>query len=249
MARLDKKIAVITGGGGSIGIAAAALFVQEGAKVLLVDIDEDALKDGISSIGEEKASYVVADVTKPDEVEGYVQTAIDRYGGIDIFLNNAGIEGKVAPIIDYPVDEFDKVMAVNIKGMWLGMKYVMPHMQEKGGSVVITSSVAGMQGTPGVSAYTISKHAVVGLMRCAALEGAPNKIRVNSVHPAPIDNRMMDSLEEGMGISKEELSQQIPWKRYGRPIEVARMMLFLASNESDYVTGGMFTVDGGQTAS
>lgn len=249
MARLDNKVAVITGGGGSIGRTAAELFVQEGAKVLLVDIAEDALKEAVQAIGEDKASYAVADVTKPEEVEAYMQTAVDRYGAIDIFLNNAGVEGKVAPIVDYPVDVFDQVMAVNVKGMWLGMKYAMPHMQERGGSVVITSSVAGLQGTPGVSAYVVSKHAVIGLMRTAALEGAANKIRVNSIHPAPIDNRMMDSLEKGLGVSQEDLSQQIPMGRYGEPIEVARMMLFLASDESEYVTGGMFTVDGGQTAS
>ena len=197
MGRLNEKIAIITGGAGGIGLAAGALFAQEGAQLLLVDLHEDALVRAVETIGSDAVSYAVADVTQPAQVERYVQTAVERYGGVDLFLNNAGVEGEVKPIVDYDIDSFDQVMAVNVRGVWLGLKYVMPEMEKRGGgSIVITSSIAGIEGTPNMSAYVTSKHAVVGMMRTAALEGAPLGIRVNSVNPAPIETRMMRSLEE-----------------------------------------------------
>ena len=197
MPRLAEKVALITGGAGGIGQAAARLFTDEGAHVVLVDREEAALENVVSSIGEDKASFVVADVTKSDETQNYVEAAIERWGGIDIYLANAGIEGMVSSIPDYPHDMFDQVMAVNVRGGWLGLKYVIPVMRERGGgNIVITSSTAGIGGTAGMSAYTTSKHAVIGMMRTAALECAPMGIRVNTVNPAPIETRMMRSLEE-----------------------------------------------------
>ena len=197
MPRLAEKVALITGGAGGIGQAAARLFTDEGAHVVLVDREEAALQNVTSSIGEDKASFVVADVTKSDETQNYVEAAIERWGGIDIYLANAGIEGMVSSIPDYPHDMFDQVMAVNVRGGWLGLKYVSPVMRERGGgNIVITSSTAGIGGTAGMSAYTTSKHAVIGMMRTAALECAPMGIRVNTVNPAPIETRMMRSLEE-----------------------------------------------------
>ena len=263
-ARLAGKVAIITGGSGGIGRAAARLFVEEGAQVLLVDLDEAGLQaataaanDGVSGPG---ASYVAADTTRPDEVQRYVQAAVQRYGGVDILLANAGIEGRVLPITEYPVDVFDQVMAVNVRGVWLGLKYVLPVMQRRGGgSVVITSSVAGLRGGRNTSAYNTSKHAVIGLMRGAALEGAPHKIRVNTVNPAPIETRMMRSLEQQRAdfadhpdVTPEQMKAEgaarIPLQRYGEPEEVARLMLFLASDESSFCTGGVYTVDGGISA-
>ncbi len=254
MGRLDGKVAIITGGSGGIGIEAGRLFVREGAQVLLVDLSEAPLRQAVHNIGSEAVSYAVADVTQPEQVQHYIRVAVERYGGIDISLCNAGIEGVVQPITDYPVEVFDTVMAVNVRGVWLGLKYVMPEMQKRGGgSIVITSSVAGIRGTANVSAYITSKHAVIGLMRTAALEGAPYGIRVNTVNPAPIETRMMRSLEEGFAPgaadqAKQRIAASVPLQRYGSPEEVAQVMLFLASDESRYCTGGVYMVDGGISA-
>lgn len=254
MGRLDGKVVIITGGSGGIGIAAGRLFTREGAQVLLVDLQEEPLQQAVQSIGSTAVSYVVADVTQPEQVQAYVRTAVERYGGVDISLQNAGIEGVVEPITDYPLEVFDKVLAVNVRGVWLGLKYTMPEMRKRGGgSIVITSSVAGIRGTPGVSAYVTSKHAVIGMMRVAALEGAEHKIRVNTVNPAPIETRMMRSLEEGFAPgaamhAKERIAATVPLRRYGSPEEVADVMLFLASDDSRYCTGGVYMVDGGISA-
>jgi NAD(P)-dependent dehydrogenase (short-subunit alcohol dehydrogenase family) len=254
MVRLAGKVAVITGGAGGIGVEAGRLFAAEGAKVLLVDLQEGSLHQAVQSISSEAVSFMTADVTLPEQVQQYVRTAVERYGGIDIFLNNAGIEGVVQPITEYPIDIFDRVMAVNVRGVWLGLKYVIPEMRKRGGgSIVITASVAGIKGTPGVSAYITSKHAVIGMMRTAALECAPLGIRVNTVNPAPIETRMMRSLEEGFAPgaatqAKQDISARVPLRRYGSPQEVAQTMLFLASEESRYCTGGVYMVDGGMSA-
>jgi len=257
MARLAGKTAVITGGAGGIGRAAARLFVEEGARVLLVDLDETALREAAHGAGTPAASYVVGDTAQPEAVQRFVEVAVERYGGIDVFLANAGIEGRVSPIVDYPLDVFDQVMAVNVRGVWLGLKYVIPVMSRRGGgSIVITSSTAGIRGTLGTSAYTTSKHAVIGMMRTAALECAPLGIRVNTVNPAPIETRMMRSLEAMRAAAPAERpltpqqvkaagAARIPLKRYGEPEEVARIMLFLASDESSFCTGGVYMVDGG----
>jgi NAD(P)-dependent dehydrogenase (short-subunit alcohol dehydrogenase family) len=254
MGKLDERIAVITGGAGGIGIAAGKRFVAEGARVLLVDLDEEMLRRAVAEVGERAASYAVADVTRPEDVERYVATCVDRHGGIDVFLNNAGIEGVVLPIVDYPIDKFDRVIAVNVRGVWLGLKYVIPVMAKRGGgSIVIVSSVAGIHGYANVSAYVTSKHAVVGMMRTAALECVPLNIRVNTVNPAPIETRMMRSLEDGFApgaadSAKQQILQGIPMGRYGTPDEVASLMLFLASDDSVYLTGGVYMVDGGISA-
>ncbi len=254
MGRLDNKVAIITGGAGGIGLQAGRLFAQEGAKVLLVDLHENALKEAVQTIGSDAVRYCAADVTQPDQTQRYVQAAVEQFGGVDILLANAGIEGEVKPISDYAIDTFDQVMAVNVRGVWLGLKYAAPEISKRGGgSIVITSSVAGVRGAAGVSAYIASKHAVIGLMRTAALEMAAKKIRVNTVNPAPVDTRMMRSLEKGFepddpGRAKEMVSAMVPLQRYADPVEVARIMLFLASDESSYCSGGVYMVDGGMTA-
>ena len=254
MGRLDNKVAIITGGAGGIGLQAGRLFAQEGAKVLLVDLHENALKEAVQTIGSDAVRYCAADVTQPDHTQQYIQAAVEQFGGVDILLANAGIEGDVKPITDYAIDTFDQVMAVNVRGVWLGLKYAAPEITKRGGgSIVITSSVAGVRGAAGVSAYIASKHAVIGLMRTAALEMAELKIRVNTVNPAPVDTRMMRSLEKGFepddpGRAKEMVSAMVPLQRYADPVEVARIMLFLASDESSYCSGGVYMVDGGMTA-
>jgi NAD(P)-dependent dehydrogenase (short-subunit alcohol dehydrogenase family) len=261
MKKLENRVAIITGGAGSIGKATAQLFLEAGAKVVLVDLAEADLKEAIagmnaklggetgSNIVADNITYCVADVTNTADIQQYVYYTLKTYGKIDIFFNNAGIEGVVMPITEYPEDVFDKVIAVNVKGVWMGNKHVLPHMNN-GGSIIMTSSVAGIVGSPNVSAYITSKHAVVGVMRATAIEAATRKIRVNSVHPSPVDNRMMRSLEEGFAAGhgadvKKTLEATIPLGRYAEPIEVARLVLFLASDDSQFITGTTQVIDGG----
>lgn len=249
MKKLENKVAVITGGSGAIGATTAKLFLQEGAKVVLVDINEEALNNTKSLLDSENVSIFKADVTKAEEVQGYVNHTVETFGKIDIFFNNAGVEGIVKPIIEYPEEEFDKVININIKGVWLGMKYVLPQMNE-GGSIINTSSVAGLKGFPSMTAYVTSKHAVIGLSRTVALEAALRKIRVNTVHPSPVDNRMMRSLEEGYAPGqgeavKKDFEESIPLKRYATNDDIAKAVLFLASDESQFITGSKLLVDGG----
>jgi len=254
MGKLDNRVAIITGGSGGIGRAATLRFVEEGAKVLLVDIDERALRDAIKAVGEPNASFICADVTGEDDTRRYVEAAVERYGKVDILLANAGIEGTFKPIPEYSLEMFDRVIAVNVRGVWLGLKHVIPVMARGGGgSIVITSSTAGIHGYAGGSAYVTSKHAVIGMMRTAALECAPMKIRVNTVNPSPIETRMMRSIEEQLapghpGQAKEQFQAGLPLGRYGHPEEVADVMLFLASDQSRYCTGGVYMVDGGVSA-
>lgn len=252
MSGLNGKVALVTGAASGIGAAAARRLAAAGAQVLLVDLDEGPLK----ALSEASAAFAYrrADVSRAPEMEACVQTALARFGGLDVAVLNAGIEGEVKPITDYDADTFDRVMAVNVRGVWLGLKYCIPAIARRGGgSIVITSSVAGLRGAENMSAYCASKHAVVGLMRTAASECAPLNIRVNTVNPAPIETRMMRSLETGLlpgqpDVAKEVITQRIPMQRYGTPQEVADLMLFLAGDDSRYCTGGTYTVDGGMSS-
>lgn len=252
MKKLENKIAVITGGSGSIGKITAKLFLEAGANVMLVDISEEILKNTVQELKSEHVKYCVADVSKSKDVEHYIDETVRLFGKIDVFFNNAGIEGVVKPITDYPEDVFDKVISVNVKGIWLGNKFALPQMND-GGSIIITSSVAGILGFAGLGAYVTSKHAVVGIMRTSAIEAAPRKIRVNSVHPAPVNNRMMRSIEEGASAGhgeevKKQFEATIPLGRYAEPVEIAKLVLFLASDDSQYITGTTQVIDGGMCA-
>ncbi|MBS4196612.1 SDR family NAD(P)-dependent oxidoreductase [Lederbergia citri] len=250
MERLSGKVAVITGGAGGIGKVTAERFLKEGAKVVLVDLFEESLhkaKEELDSFGE--VLTVQADVSKESDVESYVKKAIEHFGKIDVFFNNAGIEGKVAPLVDQKMEDFDKVISVNVRGVFLGLKYVLPVMTKQGyGSVINTSSVAGLDGSPGVSPYIASKHAVVGLTKASAIEVANANVRVNSIHPSPVNTRMMRSLEEGLNVEQETLAQSIPLGRYGESSDIANLVLFLASDESAFITGVQYRVDGGMGA-
>ena len=254
MSRLLGKVAIITGGAGGIGRAAGALFVAEGADVLLVDFDESSLDDAVATIGSNRVSGFVGDVASSKDNQAMIATATERYGGVDVFVANAGLEGQVKPLVDYDEEEFDRVMNVNVKGVFLGLKAAIPALQQRGGgSIVITSSVAGVGGSPGISAYSASKHAVIGLMRTAARECAALNIRVNTVNPSPVETRMMRSIESGMAPGgetavKSALAARIPLNRYGQPDEIAKAMLYLASDDSSWVTGSVNMADGGMTA-
>ena len=252
MKKLTNKNVVITGGAGSIGQSTAKLFLDQGAKVMLVDYDEKALKKAVNELENSDVSYCVADVTKTDDVKNYAHQALKLFDKVDVFFNNAGIEGVVKPVTDYPEDVFDKVMAVNVRGVWLGNKYMIPLMKD-GSSIIMSSSVAGLGGTPNVSAYVISKHAVIGIMKNLALELAPRKIRVNTINPSPVDNRMMRSLEDGFAPdhgseAKKGFEQAIPLGRYAKPEEIANLVLFLASDDSKFITGTTQIIDGGMMA-
>lgn len=253
--RIDGKVAIITGGAGGIGRETAKKFLEQGAAgILLVDLDESQLKEAAKGLESDNVKFFKADVSNSKDVKAYTEKAIQEFGRIDVLFLNAGIEGVVKPLTEYPEDMYDKVLSVNVKGVWLGLKHAFPHMKENGGgSVIITSSVAGLQGTPNVMAYVTSKHAVIGSMRVAALEGAEHNIRVNSIHPSPVDNRMMRSLEEGFAPgaaeeAKEGFEQMIPLKRYADNSDIADLVVFLASDESSFITGSTYSIDGGMTA-
>lgn len=254
MSRLVNKVVVITGGAGAIGVAAAKLFTSEGALVVLVDVSESALKEASDTIGSDCVSVVVADVTCPQGTQRYIRAALDRHQRIDVVLANAGIEGATTSITDYPLEMFDKVMAVNVRGVFLGLQQVIPVMAEQGGgSIVITASILALKGAAAGAAYSASKHAVIGLMRSTALECAPLGIRVNAVCPAYLDSAMMQRVAEIVAPDareqyRERLQKQIPVARLGSPQDVAQLMLFLASDESRFCTGGVHTVDGGMSA-
>lgn len=251
--------ALITGAGGEIGAATARLMAARGAHVMGVDRNLKSMAGLSSELG---AAFhaVEGDVTDEASVKAYVDKALEVFGRIDVFFNNAGIEGKVYPIGDYPLDEFRKVVDVNMIGVFLGLKHVVPHMMAAGkGAVINTSSVAGLTGTPGICAYNSTKHAVIGLTRSVAAEAGPKGVRVNSVNPGPIASRMMSSLESGFGgigvggdsaeAAHGAFAGLIPLGRYGTPEEVAALVAFLASEDARYINGAVHTLDGGFTVS
>ncbi|WP_430425017.1 SDR family NAD(P)-dependent oxidoreductase [Maribacter litoralis] len=249
MNRLKGKVVVITGGTGGIGMASANLFLAQGAKVVLVDNNEEAIIESRTKLINNNVSYYRADVSKKEDTIRFLNHALETFGKIDIFFANAGIEGTSSPISEYPEEVFDKVVAVNLKGVWLGCQYIVPKMEE-GGSVIITSSVAGLKGFAGLGAYVATKHAVVGIMRVAAAENASRNIRVNTIHPGPVDNEMMRRIESDMSPDsptavKDGFTATVPFGRYATSIEVAELALFLASDESKYITGCTHLIDGG----
>jgi NAD(P)-dependent dehydrogenase (short-subunit alcohol dehydrogenase family) len=248
---LEGRVAVITGGEGSVGLATARLFVREGARVALVGIATDRLAAAGAELGA-GALTVEADVTSADAVKDAVARTLDRFGRIDVVFSNAGIFGATAPVADYPDDVFDRVLAVHVRGAFLICKHTLP-LLPAGGSVVINSSVVGLTSDPGIVAYATAKHAVVGLMRTLAKEAAPRAVRVNSVHPGPIDNEFQHAIEvAATGAPRTEAAaafdRMIPLGRHARPDEVAAAVLFLASDDSSFVTGSTLAVDGGMSA-
>ena len=250
---ISKKI-ILTGGAGDIARVAAAQFLREGAQLMLVDNDETALHNAVASLSSEQVAYCVADVTSAADTQRYIETAMSRFGRLDVLMANAGIEGNVAPVSEYDEDMYDKVMAVNVKGVFLALKYAFPVMAASGGgSVIITSSIAGLRGHSGLSAYNTSKHAVIGLMRSAAIEGAEHNIRVNTINPSPVDSRMIQSLEaqsmpDDPALAHEQMQASVPLQRFASPADVANLMSFLATDDSAFLTGGVYSVDGGQSA-
>ena len=251
------KVALITGGGGGIGRATALGFALRGAKVMVVDADAtqgQATCDIITQRGA-ACAFVQADVTQSGSVRDYVEKTVALYGRIDCFFNNAGIEGSVSPTQDYDEAMFDRVIAVNLKGVFLGMKYVIPVMQRQGsGTICNTASVAGLFGSPGMSAYVGSKHAVMGMTKVAGAELAAQGIRVNAVCPGPVETRMMRSLEAQRNPTDPEgvhaaTAAGMPSGRYTLPEEIANAVMYLCSDLSGNMTGSHIIVDGGRSGS
>ena len=251
--RFQGKVAVITGAAGGIGRATCERFAQDGARVVAVDLGGSALDEVVAAVQSAggEAHTVEADVTVAADHQRYVAEATERFGGIDIFFNNAGIEGAHSGLIGCPEDEFDRVIAVNLKGVFLGMKYVAPAILERGGGAIVnTASTAGLGPTPRMIAYGASKHAVIGMSASAAVELAPQGIRVNAICPGPIETRMMRSIErqwdpDDPQSRHDAIAESIPLGRYGEPAEVAALVTFLASDDASYINGGVYTVHGG----
>jgi NAD(P)-dependent dehydrogenase (short-subunit alcohol dehydrogenase family) len=251
------KVALITGGGGGIGRATALGFALRGAKVMVVDADA-TLGQGSADVITQRGgtvAFVQADVTRSASVQDYVKKTLDAYGRIDCFFNNAGIEGAVCPTQEYDEDVFDKVIAVNLKGVFLGLRHVLPVMVAQGsGAVVNTASVAGLFGGPGMPAYVASKHGVLGLTKVASTDVAGLGVRVNAVCPGPVETRMMRSLESQRNPGDPEsihaaMSRMIPAGRYALPEEIANTVMFLCSDLSSNTTGTQVVVDGGRSGS
>jgi NAD(P)-dependent dehydrogenase (short-subunit alcohol dehydrogenase family) len=249
--RLAGKVAVVTGGGSGIGRATAQRFAEEGAKVAVVDLNLEAAQETVRLIqqknGNGQAIAVQADVSRSSEVENYVNATVNAFDRIDVFHNNAGIGTKWTSVVEHTEEMFDRVMAVNVRGMWLGLKYIIPVMRRNGGgSIIITSSGVGVTGSAGWAAYSASKHAVIGLMRTAALEEAENNIRLNAICPGTVETPAMQGALGESG--KATYLNYIPMRRIGKPEEIANFVLFLASDESSYCTGGVYLIDGGKSA-
>lgn len=254
-AGLTGKVAVITGGAGGIGEAVATRLAAEGTRLVLVDIDSEAVEAVAKRVGSD-AVGIAADVSTEDGVISYVEGALAEHGRIDLFFNNAGIEGRAVPIVDADTEWFDRVIAVNLRGSYLGLHHVLRAMRDQGdgGAIVNTSSVAGLRGFAGLGPYTASKHGVMGLTKAAAVEAAEFGVRVNAVNPAPISTGMMDRIERDMseggdqGPVHDQFASLSPMGRYGTPVEVANLVTWLLSDEASYVSGCAYPVDGALTA-
>lgn len=250
---MQGKVVVITGGAGEIGAAAARRLVEQGARVALFDRDETALSQVAAKLGEAASTHAF-DVTDETAFAQAIEAAARHHGRIDCGVLNAGIPHERTSIQDLDMAVFDRVMAVNVRGVMLGLKHLFPELRKAGGgSIVITASTESLRGNEGIVAYTASKHAVVGLCKTAALEWARHNIRVNCVNPGPCDTPLLRQVEEimtskGVRDVRERSVAIIPMKRLGQVEEVANFIAFLASDEASYSTGGTYLLDGGMLA-
>lgn len=253
---LSGQVAIVTGAGGGIGRAVSLALSRCGARVLLVDLSHDTGQITLDQIRQQggTALLVSADVSQPEQVQAYVRAALDAWGRIDIFMNNAAWQGEIHSLVDYPVDMFDRVMDINVRGVFLGLKYVLPTMLLQGrGAVVNTASLGAYVATRKLGPYTASKHAVLGLTKTAALEVARKGIRVNAVCPGPVDTEMLREIEAaqapGLALSlREQRAASIPDGRYAEPAEVANLMVYLASDYASHITGQGIQINGGSHA-
>ena len=250
---LDGKVAVITGAGSGMGRATAELFAEEGARVLVMDRFEERAQDAAATIGEAAVAFT-GDVSQGEDVQAMYTAAVEAFGGINIIYNNAGIGGREENVRDCPEEVFDEIMAINLKGVWLGMKYGIPHLQRAGGgSIISTASVAGLSGLSGIAAYCASKGGVISLTRTVAGEFASSGVRVNCICPGAIATRIGDNSRgpedpDRMARRRERNATAHPLGRSGEGSDIPQAALYLASDESSFMTGQAIVVDGGWTA-
>lgn len=248
MKQLENRVALVTGAASGIGKETALLFAREGAKVVVSDIAEDDGNTVVSEIedGGGEALFVRADTSKPGDHEELVQKTVEKFGQLDIAVNNAGIGGPQGPVGEYPVEGWDNIIAINLSGVFYGMNRQIPAMLDSGGgSVINMASILGSVGSPGVAGYVAAKHGVVGLTKSAALDYGDQNIRVNAVGPGYIKTPLLDEMDE------EQINQLVglhPMGRLGKPEEIAELVLWLASDKSSFVTGSYHPVDGGYLA-
>lgn len=255
MGIVSDKVALVTGSGAGIGRATALRFAAEGAKVVVSDIHQVDGEETVALIRDAggEAGFVTCDVSDPEAVNGLIAETVKAFGRLDCACNNAGIEGKIAPLTDQSVEDFDTVIAVNLRGTFLCLQAEIRHMIENGGGAIVNlASIAGLIGFPGLSPYVATKHGVNGLTKNAALEYGKNAIRVNSVCPGGIDTRMLDSLAKqataGAQSSTEMMNPLHPIGRIGTPDEVAELIVWLCSPRASFMTGANIPVDGGYVA-
>lgn len=251
MGKFEGKVVIVTGAAGGIGKELVRKLASEGAKVTLVDLNEEAAQAIIEELQlGDRGLAVKADVSKEADVKNYVDKTIEKFGRIDGFANNAGVEGPAKPIEDITEQDFDFVFGINVKGAFFGLKYVLPILKaQKSGAIVNTSSVAGLIGSPSMMLYNSSKHALMGINKVAALEAAEFNVRVNTVNPGVINTRMMRSIEANVAPGAAEAARvayndAVPMKRYGEPQEVANLIAFLLSDEASYISSSSYTIDG-----
>ena len=247
---LEGKTCLITGGAGSIGLASAKILQSHGANIALVDRDAEALARAADALAPGVLT-IAADVANEADTARYIAETVARFGRLDVLFSNAGNFGTVAPIESYPTETFDAVLAVHVRGAFLAAKHAVGHMG-KGGSIIITSSVAGLRGDPGVYGYITAKHAQTGLMRVLAKDLAPRGIRVNTINPGPVANgfqqRVEDDLTPLLGRDATQFfDESIPMGRHATPQEIAQSVLYLASDQSSFTTGLILSVDGGMS--
>jgi NAD(P)-dependent dehydrogenase (short-subunit alcohol dehydrogenase family) len=248
---LEGKAILVTGGGSGIGRATSLLLAKQGAKVMIADYVPEGAQKTVAMIKEAggTADCLAADVSVTKQVEMMVAKTVETYGRIDGAFNNAGIEGKMAGTIDTSEENFDRTIAINLKGVWLCMKYEIPQMLNQGGGVIVnTASIAGLVGFEGLPAYNASKHGVVGLTKTAALEFAQKNIRVNCVCPGVIQTPMVARLMDGGGMNENDMRAGEPVGRFGQPQEIGEGVVWLLSDAASFVTGHSMVIDGGWIA-
>jgi len=248
--RLANKVALITGSAMGMGEAAAKLFAAQGAAVAVVDINQEGAQATARRITEAggRAFAYHADVSAEADVKAAVDATVSRFGKLDILYNNAGVDIEQSPTADYSIERFDRIIAINLRGVFLGMRFAIPHMTGRGGAIVNTASVVAFKAMRGGVAYCASKAAVVAMTQVAAVEYGPQKIRVNAICPGAIETPMLAEARRRMGGVVDEAMKYVPLGRTGTVDEIANLALFLASDESSYITGAAFPIEGGSLA-
>jgi len=248
MEGISDATAIVTGGSTGIGRAAAVRYAEEGANVVVADVNAEDAERTVELVEEAgaDATFVETDVSEPDDVEAMVESAVDTYGGLDYAFNNAGIEGDEAPAGEHPLENFERVIDVNLKGVYLGMRYEIPAMLEDGGGAIVnTSSIAGLVGFPGLSPYVASKHGVIGLTKTAAAEYGGEDVRINAISPGVIETPMVERTADANPETIEQTKAATPMGRLGEPAEIGDAAVWLCSDDATFVTGETLVIDGG----